>query len=409
MMLANTIIDADEKVLSVLAIELLNDFLLKAGQAVQGSGFIDSSVLASVSHLKQYLPQKALLYSQGVNTYLAIIIGVNYEDNLSELKKIIDDIKAPVNVEGIEYLPSPKIGFLGRVLQGNESSQDLIRHATSALMQIRNTRQTYMAYAEKEDENLSQKFRILSTLPQALLSQDQISLAFQPIVELRTKKCVELECLLRWNHPEMGPISPFSILNWVEETPLMQDLSLRIIDLAVEAAKQLASHSLFPKIGINLSSCDLYFERIYQKIAVAAELLQPGQLVIEITETAMVEDLDTISKQLERFRSMDIRVHVDDFGVGQSSLSYLTKLPAQVIKLDQSFLRQVDDDPANLKVASGITTIAKELGFEVIMEGVEFDQDVMLSQFIQPTYIQGYHIARPMPLADAIRWLKQQS
>lgn len=394
------------KVLSILAIELMNDYTLQAGEAVQGSNFVKTCIVESVAHLINKCPDKTLLYSHSKNVYLAIVKDIHYENDIMALKQLIKQLKSPININGVEYLPCPKIGFVSRYIEGNENAKELIRFATSALIQIRGTRHPYIAYNEKEDNLLQNKFKLMSDLPRALKNSEEIRLYFQPIIDSKSEQCIELECLLRWKHPELGNISPFSIISWIEETPLMQDLTLRVIDLAIEAAQVLSTENMFPKIAVNLSCYDLYFDKIHDKLKLATLAISSGQLIAEITETALIKDLDTIAIGLKNLRDLGINIRIDDFGVGQSSLSYLTKLPAHSIKLDQSFLRQIEADPANLKISAGITTIAKELGFDVIIEGVECAKDYQITQYIQPSCIQGYHIAKPMPISKVVHWLK---
>ena len=392
---------------SLLAVELLGSEIVSVGPAVEGLSYNSQLIKASVSRIIASQPAGTKTYYLGLDRYLCVVPNSDWDTGSEGLSKLVHSLSKPLFVDSREFIPNVRIGL--KAVDGNHDvkSDVLVRHAISALEQARDGSKAVARYDEALDNFLSQRYQLLSQLPQALKESNQFYLDFQPIVDLKTGEYIELECLMRWQHPEYGNISPGILIPQIETTSLMQEITLRVIDLAIDAANSLRDSGWSPRLAVNITPFDLHSEPVLERLQLACSEVGADRMIVELTETAIVKDLQGTFQQLARLRDMGIRVHIDDFGVGQSSLSYLASVPADAIKLDQSFIREALAKPGNIQVASSVSALARDLGFEVILEGVENSQGIHVSKTVSPDAVQGYGISRPMNLARLSDWIRQ--
>jgi EAL domain-containing protein (putative c-di-GMP-specific phosphodiesterase class I) len=251
---------------------------------------------------------------------------------------------------------------------------------------------------------LQERARLVDDL-QAALGSDQLTMVYQPIVDLRTGAIRRAEALIRWNHPVLGPIPPDRFIPLAEENGLMYavtDLAFaRVIETLVALRREVADF----QISVNLSPVELHeSEHLHPRRvrAIAANGLPGSAIIIEITEGVLVSDEPIVEANMAVYRKAGLRFAIDDFGTGYSSLAYLQKLDVHFLKIDRSFVNEVSADSDGLALCQAMIEMAHKMGIKVVAEGVETEvQNALLVQ-AQCDYAQGYLHARPMAADDLV-------
>lgn len=234
------------------------------------------------------------------------------------------------------------------------------------------------------------------------LENEDLSLHYQPIVELSSGRIQAIEALLRWGMPGVGGGLPPEIISVAEESGLIVPLGEWALETACRQASELRKRQTrepVPHVSVNLSPRQLAHDEIFESIADILERTgYPGRgLHLEITETAVMQDLDRTVPILERIRELGVHLHLDDFGTGYSSLAYLPLLPVDTLKIDRSLISGMVESPKNLDITRVIVDLARTLGLTVVAEGVETREQEDLLQEMACDYAQGYRFHRPLP------------
>ena len=276
-----------------------------------------------------------------------------------------------------------------------------------------------VAADEADSESLKWKFHDPARLQDvpwrlSLLSQldtaidnGEVWLAYQPKLDLATRRTVGAEALARWTHPEKGPISPIEFITAAEQHDRIEPLTDFVIDKAVEAAARIAQRGIDFGIAVNLSARMLNDRRLPAKIAAILDRhgLQPDKLTLELTETAAVSGTGNGIDMLAGLRDLGIKIAIDDYGTGLSTLEYLKKIPASEIKIDQSFVKSMRDNRSDLIMVQSTIALAHSLGRTVVAEGVEDAQSLEQLTMLKCDIAQGFIVGRPMSFEEIVRRL----
>jgi len=217
-----------------------------------------------------------------------------------------------------------------------------------------------------------------------------LRVVFQPIVAMQTMRIASCEALCRWDHPELGPVSPAVFIPLAEEMGIISEISTFVLHAACQECAK------WPEqigVSVNLSAKDFRSREVVEKVAeaLAASELAPGRLEIEVTETVLLDDKSLTRQYIEEIKQLGVRIALDDFGTGYSSLSYLHKLPLDKVKIDRSFLHDVTRNKRSLELLKGVVSLSRSLGLSVTVEGVEtFEQLKILALSIKPDLVQGF-------------------
>lgn len=312
--------------------------------------------------------------------------------------KILESLAQPFNLDEHEAFVSGSIGITIYPDDGHEAEL-LVRNADSAMYKAKeHGRNTYQFYTAEMNEAALRKRELENALHQALREQE-FTLLYQPIWNIHTDTLEAVEALIRWHHPERGLISPTVFIPVAEEIGLINRIGEWVMNEACQFGAQLTQLlDVPPKISVNVSS------RQIQRVDVAeltGDILQQtgmsaDRLIVEITESILIEDERNTHSQLERLRAMGVDIAIDDFGTGYSSLSYLKKYPITRLKIDRSFVQDVAKDIEDHALVSGIVSMADSLSLKVIAEGVETREQVELIREMGCYSIQGYYFDRPL-------------
>lgn len=249
-------------------------------------------------------------------------------------------------------------------------------------------------------------YTLIQSLRQAL-DNDEFKLVFQPVIDLKQQRTVYLEALLRWKSPDMHNFSIERTIHLAEKNQLIQPLTNWIVSTACELISRLDIDDMV--VGINLSMVDLHDHYLPSRISKCLNRykIKPGRLMIEITESQIMQDADDVAEILSHLGMMGLPLSIDDFGTGQASLTYLKKLPVEKLKIDQSFIRDMVHNPDDKLIVKATIELAHTLDLEVTAEGVESAEVESLLRSLNCDYAQGYYISRPLEADQIPAWYQQ--
>ena len=325
--------------------------------------------------------------------------------NRAELaaRKVLHDLESPFVADGRPLMVSASIGIAG-VPWHAATGEELLQKADSAMYVAKSDRTGYVAYDPKRDHRIYQRLSLASSMRQAIDGR-QFGVDYQPIVHLRTGAVLAVESLVRWNHPELGRLLPDDFIRVAEHTGLVNPLTSFVLERAL-SDWPLSARPDACGIAVNVSPRSLHHAAFPGQIREVLEshAVPPPTLTIEITENLVMSDPDGAARCLDELHEMGVRLVIDDFGKGYSSLSYLRRLPVDEIKIDRSFLLGLAGGEDDTLVRCMID-LAHNLGMTAVAEGVETAAVYQQLVDLNCDAAQGYYICRPASAQDARRWI----
>jgi diguanylate cyclase (GGDEF)-like protein/PAS domain S-box-containing protein len=331
------------------------------------------------------------VYRFGGDEFVMLVHDVPEETLISKIDVLMDRIRIPWQHSGQTFHISASAGVAIYPEHGEDYDQ-LMQNADSALSFAKEKgKNTYAIYDSEMREKAWNHIQLSNDLREAL-QQNQFQLNYQPQVELSSGKIVGVEALIRWNHPVKGIISPVDFIPFSEKTGQIDKIEEWVIDTACRQSKDWHLKDLGElSISINISGEMLgrgeWIEKIQRYIS---DCRSYGKIVFEITETAIISDLEVSLQSLRMIHDMGIRLALDDFGTGFSSLTYLQKLPVDIIKLDKDFIWEIGLDEGKEFIIKAVIDLAHNLGMSVVAEGVETDGQLEFLKDAGCDYAQGY-------------------
>ena len=321
--------------------------------------------------------------------------------------RLLEQLRPPFELAGQRIAMTFSLGIAHYPQDGANAGQ-LLRSAGLAVGHCkrsgRNRSQRFTTELQRDADDL---LSLEMDLRQAL-AQGGLHVAYQPIVDPAGAP-VALEALVRWQHPVLGPLSPERFVRVAEETGLIADLDGWVMRQACADLAQLhrEGHAEL-RVSVNCSALNLSDRLLPQSIARAqAEDLPDSALILEVTENALMHSLNVAVEVLGEIRTLGVRVSIDDFGSGYSSLAYLSRLPVDSLKVDRAFVRTIPKQSNDMAIAAAIIAMAHKLGLNVVAEGVETSEQRQFLQANGCNFMQGYLFGRPMPLPQLRTWLQQ--
>ncbi|MEU1248383.1 putative bifunctional diguanylate cyclase/phosphodiesterase [Micromonospora arida] len=321
---------------------------------------------------------------------------------LRQAREIAERLAAPTEVAGVRMSIEVSVGVVVAAA-GTADLTELLRRADIAMYQAKEGGGNVAAYDGARDAASTDQLALLAELREALKVDDQLVLALQPAVDLATGAPTGVEALIRWQHPRRGWLNPADFIRPVENSEQLGTFTRYVLNKALSVAAGWAREGLDVPISVNLSARSLLDPRLPAEIAEALRRHQvpPHRLVLEITETVVMSELEVIDEVLATLRSMGVQLAVDDFGTGFSSLTFLTRIAVDELKVDRSFVIRMADSPEAAAIVRTTVGLAHELGLRVVAEGVETAEQRIALAELGCTSAQGYHFFKPMP-ADKI-------
>ncbi|GAA3747487.1 hypothetical protein GCM10022225_34060 [Plantactinospora mayteni] len=317
---------------------------------------------------------------------------------LRRAREIVELLATPIEVAGVRMSVEVSVGVVVAGA-GTADMTELLRRADIAMYQAKQGGGSVASYDSARDAASTDKLALLAELREALDVDDQLELALQPAVDLSTGEPTGVEALIRWRHPRRGRLTPADFVRTIEGSELLGAFTRYVVDKALGVAADWARHGLDVPISINLSARSLLDPRLPAEVAESLRRHQvpARRLVLEITETVVMSELEVIDEVLSALRGMGVQLAVDDFGTGFSSLTFLTRISVDELKVDRSFVMKMAESPEAAAIVRTTVDLGRELGLRVVAEGVETaDQRAALAE-LGCTAAQGYHFFRPMP------------
>ncbi|MCG5500830.1 EAL domain-containing protein [Ectothiorhodospira lacustris] len=371
----------------------------------------DQFLMALAGRMKESLRDGDTLSRLGGDEFVAVLLDLPAPDaGTPLLLRLLDAASRGIRIEGHVLQVSASLGVAFYPQEEPIEADQLLRQADQAMYQAKVAgKNRFHRFDADLDRSLRTRHESIERIRGALEGNEFV-LHYQPKVNLRTGEIIGAEALIRWQHPERGLLSPAYFLPEIEEHSLGVAVGEWVIDAALRQAAYWQAEGLGMPVSVNIGARQLRqsdFTARLKALLARYPQLPPDHLELEVLETSTLGDLVQVSRLLEECRAIGVSIALDDFGTGYSSLTYLKRLPAGVVKVDQSFVRDILEDPDDLAILDGVLGLAGAFGRVVIAEGVETlcHGDMLLR--IGCELGQGYGIARPMPAASLPGWVRQ--
>ncbi|HQZ02516.1 MAG TPA: EAL domain-containing protein [Thauera sp.] len=369
----------------------------------------DALLRAIAARLSATLRRGDTLARLGGDEFTVLLPDINVPEDAEVIAtKILDALAAPIPLSQGDYRATVSIGIALFPRDGG-TAEDLTRHADLAMYQVkRSGKNAFRFFDPTLNTHHRERIALENDLRDAL-QRKEFELHYQPQVSVGRRQIVGMEALLRWNHPVLGHLTPAGFIQVAEELGLIGDISRWVLE---EACAQLASWRLDGhldlRMSVNMSPLDFDKRDIVTSITecLVRHALPPGRMELEITESLMMSDSADIAAKVRQLRSAGVSVAIDDFGTGYSALAYLQKFPVSTLKIDRSFVRDLDGPMTN-PIISAITGIARGFDLDIVAEGVEQPEQAEALQLLGCDVMQGYYFARPAPAHQVLEWLRQ--
>jgi len=310
----------------------------------------------------------------------------------------------------VRFVTNVAIGVRSFVI-GSVSADDVLRGAASAAQDARNADGAIALHSPANDIAHRRQYGLLQDFGAALEAGDQLRLVYQPRIELATGRCLGAEALLRWRHPRLGEVSPAEFIPIIEETSLARATTQWVIDAAMDQMATWNRAGIAPVLSVNISAANLGEADLIDRIQLALfkRDLRPERLEIELTESAIMDQPDQALAMLRELAEAGICLAIDDFGTGHSSLAYLQRLPARIVKIDQAFMRNLTEAAGpDFVLVETMIGLAHKLGYRVVAEGIETGEAAAILTQLGCEEAQGFWFARPMEATQFATWLAER-
>jgi diguanylate cyclase (GGDEF)-like protein len=400
----------DKNVFAVLIIDL-HEF--KDVNKAHGRDVGDRALIDVARRLEQCIRGVDTLARLGGDEFAILLDGMrDVSDPTRVANRVHQAMSMPFAIDGQPMSLSASIG-IAISLTGYQNPEDLVLDAQKALMRAKSEGPgTHQMFDPVLHARAMARVRLEGRIRRAI-EEDELMLHFQPLVSLADGTLSGFEALVRWNDPDHGLVPPADFVPVAEDTGLTVPLGWWVLRKALHHLKEWThDNGKRAPLSVSVNVSSRQFGQADMVDRVQEILLQEGvpatQLHLEITETALMVDLESTGRTLRRLRDADIQMHVDDFGTGYSSLSYLCRFPIHSLKIDRSFVRQMTYSGENMEVVRTIVQLARNLGHGVIAEGVETEGQLALLQNLGCDFGQGYLISRPLDPARAAALVKKR-
>lgn len=388
----------------ILSTELVDLEQINALQRVMGPAYLDQLSQSAARKLREQLGDGVKIYHVGPCQFAYIETGIK-ADMLARARGLRQSLLDVTVGGGAPFMLRPVVGVAPVVL-GRVKPDAILRFAHTACHDARKSEQEVGFYSESSDSLYQRRFSLISDFRDALASPDQLHLVYQPRLDLVTGRCTSAEALLRWQHPQLGNVSPAEFIPLVENTSMARDLTNWVMRQAIGQAAIWYRQGLHLRVSINIAAANLEEEDFTERLLghLSREQLPLTAIELELTESSLISNGKAAREKLENLIAMGISIAIDDFGTGYSSLAYLQTIPAHVVKIDRAFVSGLNYQRNSQTLVRSMITMAHELGFSVVGEGVETAVERNVLSALGCDEIQGYLIAKPLTTEDFTLW-----
>lgn len=371
---------------------------------------IGDDVLQSVSQrLKECIRESDTISRQGGDEFLLILSEITTIEEIKIVaEKLIHTFDQPIYTQNHTLSVSASIGIAIYPNDG-ENFETLQQNADTAMYKAKESgKNTYVFYTKQMSHYQVDQFKLQSHLKTAITERAFV-LHYQPQIDLTTNRIIGAEALIRWNHPQMGMVSPMSFIPLAESSGLIVPIGQWVIEESCRQAVLWHQQGLLITVAVNISAIQFKRGNLLEVIsnALNSSGLNPHYLEVELTESIMMHDVSTTLQAVQALKGLGIQLSIDDFGTGYSSLAYLKRFAVDKLKIDQSFVRDILQDQEDAVIVSTIIQMAKSLNLKTIAEGVESKEVLALIEEFGCDEVQGYYFAKPMESFQFERYYQQ--
>lgn len=342
----------------------------------------------------------------GGDEFAVLIPDADADAARSCAEKLLAALDVAIPVNGMSISVKTSIGIALYPLHGNDA-ETLLQHADVAMYQAKRNNLGISLYAQHQDPHSVRRLTLIGELRNAI-ANNQLILHYQPKVHLQQQRTLCVEALVRWQHPTLGLILPDEFIPLTEQNGLISNLTDWVLETAIRQCAEWRSRGINLHIAVNLSAHSLHDMALPEHLSALlhAAGLPASHLGIELTESAMMADLANATEILERLSKMGLRLSIDDFGTGMSSLSYLKRLPVNELKIDKSFVIDMSEDENNAVIVRAIIDLSHNIGREVVAEGVQDRDALQLLEMLGCDMAQGFYISPPRSIEELEVWMQ---
>ncbi len=372
---------------------------------VIGAGSVEHVTLGLLSQIQASVRPDDAVLRMGRFEFIAILADIlNQGHAILAANKIAGILDQPAQI----HEQSRKHPFsIGIALSSNvtRDPEELLRHAELAAAAAQLTKTPYQLFSPDNLENVITDWDIEGELEKSILN-NELSLLYQPQISAKTGKLIGAEALMCWDHPVHGKVRPSKFIPVAEKIGIMPKLTWWCINTALREHQSWGDNKDELTVAINISAADLSDKGFSKAVTDAVGIwnLQPQLLILEITESLLMKDMELSARILSKIRKKGIRISIDDFGTGYSSLSYFKHLPVDELKIDRSFITNIMDSDMDLHIVNTIIEMASALDLNVVAEGVESKDVKQVLNKLGCHAIQGFYLSKPLPLQQFIEW-----
>jgi diguanylate cyclase (GGDEF)-like protein len=352
---------------------------------------------------------RATVARLGGDEFAIVLAGVTGpEEAMGVLRDLNAALSKPVKIDGLTLAVTASTGLALAPDHGG-NVEVLLQRADIAMYMAKQRRSTIELYSAVEDLSMQRRLTLGGELVHALDEGRELSVVYQPIADLQSGRVIRVEALARWQHPEYGWVPAPEFIEIAEQMGTIRLITDFVLGESCGRLAEWRRAGIDVGLAVNLSGKELSDEHLVDRVAqfLAANDLAPDALTLELTETEVMADLGHASSVLNRLADLGVRIAVDDYGTGYSSLAYLHRLPVKELKIDRAFVTNLAEDPSNAIIVRSSIAMAHSLGLTVVAEGAE---DAATCTFLAEAgcdSVQGYHLSRPQKPGDIRKWLEE--
>ncbi len=370
----------------------------------------DQVLVLIAKRIQQTIRVSDTVARMGGDEFVVLLMGMDkIEECLQSINRLLESIAKPIQIQNQHFSVTASIGVT--LFPNDDADQDtLLRPADQAMYIAKQLgKNRYSLYDPDQEQKVKSRLEILLRIQEAI-KQAEFVLYYQPKIELETLRPFGVEALIRWQHPKKGLLAPGEFMHLIEGADLEIEIGEFVIRESLRQVNSWHANGLNVEMSINIAAKHLQSWDFVKKLQDALKVypdLPRDVLQIEVLETAALEDISRVQNIIEACKSIGVSFALDDFGTGYSTLSYLRSLPADTLKIDQTFVRDMLNDSGDLAIVQGIIALAKTFKRKTVAEGVETSEHIEALKLLGCEHGQGYGIAKPMPAEAFSVWLNE--
>jgi len=392
-----------------VAVALLDLDRFKDVNDTLGHPIGDRLLIQVAERLQKAVPEQATVARFGGDEFAIIFPGItDAHEAVAEVRAIHEVLARPIDIDGLTLAVTASAGVALAPMHGDDVAL-LLQRADIAMYVAKEQRSIAELYSVEHDKSMQRVLMLSGLLTHALETRTELSVMYHPVADVRTRQIVHVEALTRWHHPEHGWIPPDEFIAIAEQMGIVSQITDFVLSESCARLAEWRVAGLHLGLAINVSGKELADGGLLPRVAAQLERfdIPASALMLEVTETEVMADLLQASRVLDELAALGVRIAIDDYGTGYSSLAYIHQLPVQELKIDRSFVTNLPTEHSNQIIVQSSIAMAHSLGLSVVAEGAEDELTCAMLADAGCDLIQGYYLAKPMAPDDLRDWLLQ--